>query len=74
MRLVLDVPKSSIFVIQKLALHQNGIEFRLAVYWWHQNQSSYIVQRCVTDYNTGAKKEGEKNDGNGNNVYYLRAS
>ena len=28
MRVVLDVLKSSIFVVQKLALHQNGVEFR----------------------------------------------
>ena len=27
-RVVLDVLKSSIFVVQKLALHQNGVEFR----------------------------------------------
>ena len=28
MRVVLDVLKSSIIVVQKLALHQNGVEFR----------------------------------------------
>ena len=28
MRVVLDDLKLSIFVIQKLALHQNGVEFR----------------------------------------------
>ena len=28
MRVVLDVLNSSIFVVQKLALHQNGVEFR----------------------------------------------
>ena len=28
MRVVLDVLKLSIFVVQKLALHQNGVEFR----------------------------------------------
>ena len=27
-RVVLDVLKSSIFVVQKLAFHQNGVEFR----------------------------------------------
>ena len=28
MRVVLDVLRSSILVVQKLALHQNGVEFR----------------------------------------------
>ena len=28
MQMVLEVLKSSIFVVQKLALHQNGVEFR----------------------------------------------
>ena len=73
MRVVLDVVKSSIFVVQKMALHQNGVEFcqqsisdirsSVATLYdvvrrYQSFQSTYVLTKSCMEAGTLPKKDG----------------